>query len=224
MGRTLKAELSAALAGDAEPGALAATLDRKAASPLIGFLCAGDERVRWRAIRALGLLAARLYGQEPEQARVILRRLWWMLNDESGGIGWGAPEAMAEVLAVQGGRLADEFGKLLVSLINPEGNYLELPALRRGAVWGVGRLCRVRPDLCAGAGPHLVAGLGSKDACLRGLSAWALAGLPALPTGARESLARLSTDGEEVRFFDGEKMALSTVSRLAAMAGRAMQE
>jgi len=45
------------------------------------------------------MVISNLTEKEMESARVIMRRLMWSLNDESGDIGWGAPEAMAEIIA-----------------------------------------------------------------------------------------------------------------------------
>jgi hypothetical protein len=46
----------------------------------------------------MGEVMAHLADKDMESARVIMRRLMWSLNDESGGIGWGAPEAMGEIV------------------------------------------------------------------------------------------------------------------------------
>ena len=48
-------------------------------------------------------VVSRLADSDMEAARVIMRRLMWNLNDESGGIGWGSPEAMGEILAAMVG-------------------------------------------------------------------------------------------------------------------------
>jgi len=40
-----------------------------------------------------------------------MRRLMWNLNDESGGIGWGNPEAMGEILACHEA-LANEYAPI----------------------------------------------------------------------------------------------------------------
>ena len=60
----------------------------------------GDDIVRWRAISAMGIVVSEMAdGGEVESARIILRRMMWNLNDESGGIGWGCPEAMGDIIA-----------------------------------------------------------------------------------------------------------------------------
>jgi hypothetical protein len=70
----------------------------------------------------------------------------WTLNDESGGIGWGSPEAMAEAMARHRG-LAKEYISILFSYIREDGNFLEYEPLRRGALWGIRRLSQVYPEL-----------------------------------------------------------------------------
>ncbi|MEW5736417.1 MAG: DVU0298 family protein [Thermodesulfobacteriota bacterium] len=223
MGRAVKEGVAAALADTRPLEDALAPFGRKAASPLIGFLCATDPRLRWRAVEGLGRVAAEMGRSDREAVRVILRRLWWMLNDESGGIGWGAPEALAEIIARGAPALADEFGKLLLSLLNPEGNFLELPVLRKGAVWGAGRLCRVRPELCSGAERHISPGLSSPDPEGRGFAAWALAAFAKLPGGAEAILQGLADDPSEILLYTGDALAVTTVGRLAqaALAGRA---
>lgn len=48
------------------------------------------------------------------------RRLMWHMNEESGNIGWGIPEAFAEILA-QHRRLGDEFYPILNSYVIDTG-------------------------------------------------------------------------------------------------------
>jgi hypothetical protein len=154
-------------------------------SPLFSFLCSTDERVKWRAVTALGKVVSELAASDLESARVVMRRFIWNLNDESGGIGWGCPESMAEVMA-QNERLADEYGCILVSYIQPEGNYLEHEILQRGVLWGAGRLAHARPQYTRTIGEYLIPYMESKDSNLRGLAAWAGG-----PVGGTEMISRL---------------------------------
>jgi len=72
---------------------------RQVINPLFSFLCHSDQKVKWRAVTAMGVVVSNLAKKDMESARIIMRRLMWSLNDESGGIGWGAPETMAEIMA-----------------------------------------------------------------------------------------------------------------------------
>jgi hypothetical protein len=54
---------------------------------LFSFLYNSDPAIKWNAATAMGAAVARLAHEDTESARVIIRRLMWNLNDESGGIG-----------------------------------------------------------------------------------------------------------------------------------------
>jgi hypothetical protein len=136
---------------------------------LLSLLMDHDELTKWRAVTGIGLVVSRLSDQDIEAARVIMRRLMWSLNDESGGIGWGAPEAMSEIMACSP-RIADEYHSILISYLNEEGNFLEYEALQKGLLWGVARLAAARPDLMRPAAIYLDKYLESKDPSIRAFS------------------------------------------------------
>jgi len=181
-------------------------------SPLFSFLCSTNERIKWRAVTALGKVVSDLAASDLESARVVMRRFIWNLNDESGGIGWGCPESMAEVMA-QNERLADEYGCILVSYIQPEGNYLEHEILQRGVLWGVGRLAQTRPRYTRAIGEYLIPYMESKDPNLRGLAAWA-----AGPINGPETIPRLKElvdDPAPLTLYRDGKFEEPTVGELA---------
>ena len=147
-------------------------------SPLIGNLCAVDQQTKSRAIAALGQVVAKLADQDMEAARVVMRRFMYMLNDESGGIGWGVPEAFAEILTCHDG-LAAEYAHILVSFMREDGFYLEYEPMQRGLLWGIGRLAEVHPELLHkfNAAQYLPPYLNSQDTEVRELAGQALAKL-----------------------------------------------
>ncbi len=146
---------------------------RRVINPLFSCLCSTEPEIKWRAITALGAVVANLAQDDMESARVVMRRMIWNLNDESGGIGWGVPETMGEVMARHKG-LAREYVNILVSYIREDGNFLEFEPLQQGALWGLGRLAQTSPELLQNAVPHLHPFLSSENATLRGLAAWIL--------------------------------------------------
>jgi len=188
---------------------------------LLPLLCEGDEERRRRAALALGEAVARLFDEDAEAGRTMMRRLLWSLNDESGGIGWGAPETLAQAMIAHEG-LAREFSHLLVSFIVAEGNFLDHEPLLRGAVWGIGALARKRPDAIKEAEPHLIALLSLQDAEVRALSAWALAELGGTASVAAlqklvadETLLQTRLEGglRETTVGEQARRALAAVSR-----------
>jgi len=217
-GRALRISLEALLGGEPFAEGLARILTlppRRVVSPLIGLFCSRAALVRWRAAVALGAVAAQLVANDPESARVVMRRLLWQLNDESGGIGWGCPEAMGEA-AARSGRLAREYGGLIVSFIDPAACLLEAPGLQVGVLWALDRLAAAQPAIAAAAGPHLSPFLDAQDALLRGHAARAARRIDPRRYAAR--LKALAADRARLLWFDGERLVETTVGALSASA------
>jgi hypothetical protein len=181
-------------------------------SPLFSFLCSIDERIKWRAVTALGKVVSDLAVSDLESARVVMRRFIWNLNDESGGIGWGCPESMAEVMA-QNEKLAGEYGCILISYIQPGGNYLEHEVLQRGVLWAVGRLAHAWPQYTRTIGGYLIPYMESGDPNLRGLAAWAAG--PADGTETIPRLKELADDPAELMLYRNGKFDHYSVGQLA---------
>jgi hypothetical protein len=147
-----------------------------------------------------------------ESARVVMRRLMWSLNDESGGIGWGAAEAMGEIMA-RNSRMADEYACILISYINPCGNFIDHPELQKGILWALGRLAQERPRHAAAAATFLIPFLSSPDPFLRGLAAWTASALPCNAT--KPLLIRLSSDNKMISLFVNGSICERTIGSLA---------
>lgn len=191
---------------------------------LIAAICRSEERLRWHAVTAMGWTVARLADEEMEAARIVMRRLLWSLNEESGGIGWGAPEAMAEIFCRHDG-LAEEYVHMLLSYMRPDGdlphqdgNFLEHETLQRGLLWAAGRLaqCRRSLALSKGMADDLPQYLASPDAAVRGLAARATGLLGCCADLAR--LRDLTTDNATLRLYEDGQLSTATVAELAAQA------
>jgi len=188
---------------------LAALPPRRVVNPLFSFFCSATPLLRWRAVSAMGMVVSRLAETQMESARVVMRRLMWTLNDESGGIGWGAPEAMGEI-AARHGSLANEFAHILVSYIRPDGNFLEHPVLQRGLLWGLGRLAHERPAMAADAVPFVKSFLTSTDAIHRGYAAWFMGAF--VRDAADSDLQRIADDDARFPFYFSGTMMEVTVA------------
>ncbi|MBF0510416.1 MAG: HEAT repeat domain-containing protein [Deltaproteobacteria bacterium] len=219
-GKRIKFEIFQLLqAPDAALGldAIARFPARKVINPLFLALCSGDEQVKWRAVTAMGRVVGQLADDDMEAARMVMRRFMWNLNDESGGIGWGCAEAMGEIMAGQAG-LASEYAHMLLSYIQPDGNYLEHPMLRRGALWGLGRMAQTRPQLLNQweAARHLMPYLEDGDAQARGLAVWSLGLLGAGPV--RSGIEALLSDEAEMQLYRDGRLIFCRIKDLAAEA------
>lgn len=198
--------------------------DKDILNPLFSALCSADARVRWHAVTAFGHVVPRIARQDMEAGRIIMRRLLWSLNDESGGIGWGAPEAMAESM-LHYEPLAREYLHMLVSYIRQdgeepfqEGNYIELPQLQQGVLWGIARLspCFGQSLRTLGAATYLKHYLFAADGTVRGLAVWCL-GLLGEKSLIR-AIPQLAGDLWQVRLYRDGDFTDFTVAALVRQA------
>ena len=188
---------------------------RRVINPLFAFFNNADPAIKWAAVTTAGAVVANLADQDPDGAREIMRRIMWNLNDESGGIGWGFPETMGEILA-RNEKLANEYAQILFSYANIEANYLEHEGLQRGLLWGIGRLAQVRPELALKALPHLMPYLDSPDAAVRGHASWIMGLLLAGEAGPR--LKVLMNDESEFQIYANHLLESQRVCDAAAVA------
>ncbi len=185
--------------------------ERRLINPLLSFLYSREPLLKWRAVSGIGLVTDRLAGYNMEGARVIVRRLMWNLNDESGGIGWGSPEAMGEILA-RNFRLAGEYYSILLSYLIPGGNYLEHKGLQPGALWGVGRLARSNDALLKPATGYLLPYLQSEDVNIRGHAVWAA--LPLRDAVLEPVLDGLQSDRAVLTLYRWGQLEETTIQEL----------
>ncbi len=133
---------------------------------LMSFTFDRSELLRWRAIEAFGRVAAAQAERDLERVRDTIRRLLWLMNDESGGLGWHAPEMIAEIL-VNVPALIPEYAGLLPS-------YLREEPFERGAHFAVYRVAQIDPGAFVEHIPALIASLNDPDPAIRAYSALAL--------------------------------------------------
>jgi len=168
-----------------------------------------EELVRWRAVEAIGQVAADLARPDLERVRDFVRRLLWQMNDESGGLSWLSPEIIGEIL-VNVPSLADDYAPLLLS-------YLDEEPFERGAHQAICRLARKRPDLFRQGLPLLAESLGDSDPTVRGLAASALGTIDT--ARADELRGRFRNDHAVVKLYDFTTGNLYTGSVSELVAG-----
>ncbi|OGQ92721.1 MAG: hypothetical protein A2464_01305 [Deltaproteobacteria bacterium RIFOXYC2_FULL_48_10] len=215
-GRKTKLEVGTILAEKDRATAfekLARIPDEQLVGHLFSYFYNMDPLIKFRSASAMGSLVARMAEQNMERARIVLRRIMWNLNDESGGIGWGSPEAMGEILALSP-ELALEFKSILFSYLDPGGNFIEHEILQQGVLWGIGTYLEAHPrDLNEKTRAMLYCYLHSEDPIKRAYAFRALG-------YARSFLCCLvpdpiRTDDRRVNLFNGWDFSEIRISDLA---------
>ena len=163
--------------------------DRHVVRSISGSLFDQDRLVCWRAIEALGRVAPIVAASDLEKVRVMVRRLLWQMNDESGNVGWYAAEAVGEIL-VNVPQLIPEYGRILVS-------YLVEEPFERGAAWAIWRIAGVQPEIYRDSVEALTRHVQDRDPFVRAHAFRALLLVAPHETGAhRDSLASDATSFE----------------------------
>lgn len=173
-----------------------------------------DPLVGWRAVEAMGEAAARIGDDDPECVLEELRSLYWLLSEESGGICWHGPAAMAEIVR----RTPEQSGSYLpitLSLLNEMADE-DLDHFRDKILWGIGRLGQLARAELDRVLPAIEASLDERDPQVRGLAAWCLGQL-----GESELLSErtdLLNDAEPVELYENGEISRTSVRELVARA------
>jgi hypothetical protein len=138
MKKTIKQHLDA---NDLDSIVSLAKKNRRVLSLLVRSAYDKETLAGWRAIKAVGLVAKDLVKTDYEFLHETVRKLLWSLSDESGGIGWSAPEMLGEIVAVDPQRFSD-----IIPLIAEVYN-IEEDVFRSGVVYALGRIAGVSPEL-----------------------------------------------------------------------------
>lgn len=119
---------------------------KKVVNSLFSFLVNTNPTIKMNAVKAMGEVVSKLEETDIEFTRTIMRRLMLSLTEESGGIGWGSPEAMGEIMA-RSEKLAEEYHKILISYTLGGGNELDFEGLQKSVIAGLKRLAEVHPNM-----------------------------------------------------------------------------
>jgi len=139
-----------------------------------------DPRIAWRAAEAQGWAAAGIARANPEFVRSHLRRLHWLLSEESGGICRHSPQAMAEIVVRTNGMFAD-YGPITISLLTDMADEDLASGFRAAVLWAIGRLAPIGRTDVEPILPEIAKSLKDPDPAVRGLAVWCI-----LQTGQRD--------------------------------------
>ena len=139
---------------------------------LIPFTFDSDPEIVQQAVEAMGITAAAVAESDPEHVRNHLRRLHWLLSEESGGVCWRAPEAMAEIVRRRPDLFAD-YIPIVVSLIDTMEEE-DQAGFRTAILRAIGRLASCGGKEIREVLPRVAACLDDPDPRVRDMAAWCL--------------------------------------------------
>lgn len=176
---------------------------------LISLTYDADPLIHWRALDAIGRCAEHFCSSRTEALRNLLRRLFWQMTDESGAMGWHAPEAIGEIIRADPHAFAD-FIPMTVSLLDLEPE--DLPRFLPGTLYALGRIGEKTPDSVKGALPGILAALTEKGTQTRAMAVWCLGRI-----GERAVLVQrpeLAEDQGKAIVYKDEQLLETTVAAL----------
>lgn len=127
-----------------------------------------DECLRYPAIEAVAKMMGRWWqADHKERVREYVRRLLWSLRDESGEMGWSAPQTIAEII-VSIPELLEPYGSMMIH------RAFEEPTLIAGGLWGMGRLGTSIGEAVESLEDSILGIFQTEDIEILGLAAWAM--------------------------------------------------
>jgi hypothetical protein len=159
---------------------------------LFSLVYDANELVKWRAIEATGKVAVILAKKGYEKIRNLIRQQLWLMNDESGGLGWHSPEIIGEIL-VNVPPLIYEYGQLLMAFFKEE-------PFERGSHLAVYRVASINPKLYAYKTKDLIASLNQPD---KYIQAYTILALGEIDSGQVKKVEKsFSNDTEKIQIYD----------------------
>lgn len=185
-----------------------ALADKKIISILISLSYDKNTQTSWRAMEAIGYATKEISSSNPETVRNITGRLLWMMRDESGGIGWSAPDILGEIVR-NNPVLCSDIAPIIASFHDEK-------MLCAGVLRALGRIGAINTETVNYAVPIILSYLKSADNTLRGYAAWAL-GQMGNEDYASE-LKALKDDTNCIKFYEDGELKEISVGKLASAA------
>ncbi len=202
-------------ANDFETVRTLALQSRKVLSVLVRLAYDKTSLTGWRAIKAIGHVASLYVRNNYDFLRDTIRKLLWSLSDESGGIGWSAPEILGEIVCADPKKLAD-----IIPLI-AEVYSVEEKVFRPGVLYALKRIGETCPESIEPFQEIVLSGLSEKDPLARVYALELLAMLrnkldSAVLGKARQQVAGLGQDRAEVWIYKDDGFVGLEVGELAS--------
>ncbi|MBE0428621.1 MAG: hypothetical protein IBX61_01960 [Thermoleophilia bacterium] len=211
MATSLKSKLIQYLAaGDYGAVIGLAEADQRVFGKLVALAYDKEDVICWRAIEAMGACAAAVARHDASRLRNLIQRLIWSAREESGGMGWSAPELLAEIVSASPRQFAD-IPPIIVSLHSED----EEKVFLKGVLWAIARMAQSGITDVPGAAAVVLTALDDPDEAVRGLAVIAAS---RGDIEAARRLGELAGDRGRLRIYEKGRMVEKEVGKLARAA------
>jgi HEAT repeat protein len=170
---------------------------------LTSFQFDTDKLISMRAVEALGVIGIIYADNDLEPLRKMITRLFWMMNDESGNVGWYAAEAIGETLRGMP-NLIPEYAHMLPPFLVEE-------PFEKGTRIAIARIAEIdKSPFALPTVKKLIQTLNDPDPYIRGTSIIALKALKAEEAG--DMVQALNGDDAEIELYDFVSGLMQTVA------------
>ncbi|MHB1389731.1 MAG: DVU0298 family protein [Thermoleophilia bacterium] len=175
---------------------------------LISFAFDKEDVLCWHAVAAMEVCAAAVAGIDVSRVRNVVQRLIWSAREESGGMGWSAPELLAQI-ACASPRQFPDIPPIIVSLHVED----EEKVFLKGVLWAIARMAAADIQDVPGADEVVLSSLQDDDPQVRGLAV--RAAIEARIEGTADRLRELADDQGQLMVFESGRLKWKTVAQLA---------
>jgi len=140
----------------------------------------------------------------------VVQRILWSAREESGGMGWSAPELLAEI-SIAAPRYFPDIPPIIVSLHSED----EEKVFLKGVLRAIGRMGESGITDVTGGNDVIRNSLGHDDPTVRGLAIWAAS---RAEIDVQDTISAMTGDDGELSLYDGGELVLTTVGILARKA------
>lgn len=210
----IKEAVKKALAvNDLDAVASLALEDRRTLNVLMKFSYDKGSLETWRAIRAMGVAARALLPRDYDFLRETTRRLLWSVTEESGCMGWSAPEMMGEIISTDPRRFGDLI-PILVSMFEEE-------IFRAGVLYVLMKVAEAAPELPLAYKETVLEALSDENPLVRfyALRVVKMTGMKE----AREKVKNLAAETSSAKIYDGKDFETVEIGSLAEEVGSTLQ-
>lgn len=139
--------------------------DQRVFGKLMALAYDKENALCWQAIEAMGFCAKAVASVKPARVRKVVQRIIWSAREESGGMGWSAPELLAEIVSACPKHFAD-IPPIIVSLHGED----EEKVFLKGVLWAIARMADAGIRSLPGSEEVVLKSLIDVDPMVRGLA------------------------------------------------------